>query len=243
MTNRGRRNRGRGKKNLLVAGIVILVGIGSVPVVLNLMGSASGDPEPVPTPTQETNDVPEGIFSSPIEGVARFADPVLGYKLEYPESWTLSGTGNAGEGVVISVLSPDGLIIVDISRRFPPPKVPEVDDETHLRGYGQAILDMAALDSPGFEATLAEVRPMEDGTPAFVTRYAISGDWLLAGDILVVIRPLNDQESPFGDEAFVVRSVAPTAEYLARSQEVQTVVHGFALVDRDEGGLPGSRQA
>jgi hypothetical protein len=237
MTSRRSRNRGRGKKNLLVAGVVILVGIGSVPVMLNLMGSASGDPEPVPTSTPETSDVPTGIFSSPVEGIASFADPVLGYELEYPEGWTLSGTGNTGEGVVMSVLSPDGLIIVDISRRFPPPKVPEVDDETHLRGYGQAILNMEALVSPAFEATLPDVMLMEDGTLAFVTRYAISGDSLLAGDILVVIRPQGDQAQPFGDEAFVVRSVAPTAAYLARNQEVQTVVRGFALVDRDEGPL------
>jgi hypothetical protein len=231
-------DRGRGKKNLLVVGIVILVGIGSVPVMLNLMGSASDDTEPVSTPTLETTDVPAGIFGSPADGVARFADMVLGYKLEYPEGWTLSGTGNEGEGVVMSILSPDGLIIVDISRRFPPPKVPEIDHETHLRGYGQAILDMAAFDSPGFEATLAEIRSMEDGTLAFVTRYAISGDSLLAGDILVVIRPQSDGELPFGDEAFVVRSVAPTAAYLARNQELQTVIRGFALIDSDE-GLPG----
>ena len=228
-------DRGRGKKNLLVVGIVILVGIGSVPVMLNLMGSASDDTEPVSTPTMGKTDVPAGIFGSPVDGVARFADMVLGYKLEYPEGWTLSGTGNEGEGVVMSILSPDGLIIVDISRRFPPPKVPEIDYETHLRGYGQAILDMAAFDSPGFEATLAEVRSMEDGTLAFVTRYAISGDSLLAGDILVVIRPQSDGELPFGDEAFVVRSVAPTAAYLARNQELQTVIHGFALIDSDEG--------
>ncbi len=233
--NRERRNRGRGKKNLLVAGVVILVGIGSVPVMLNLMGSA-GDPEPLATPTPETSDVPAGIFSSPVDGIAKFTDPALGYKLEYPEGWTLSGTGNTGEGVIMSILSPDGLIIVDISRRFSPPKVPGVDDETHLRGYGQAILDMATLDSPGFEATLPEVRPMEDGTPAFVTRYAVfGGDSLLAGEILVVIRPEDEQELPFGDEAFVVRSVAPTAAYLAKNQEVQMVVRGFALVDRDEG--------
>ena len=230
-------NRGRGLRNLVV-GVVVVLGVGSVPLVLTLMGSANDDSGLAPTPTPETSDVPTGISSQPTEGPARFTDPDLGYSIAYPPGWDVQGTGNETEGVVLSIISTRGSVVIDVSRMFPPPRQPGIDGETHLRGYGQAILDMAKLDAPGFQVVIRDIVELEDGTQAFAARFAIDGDSLLAGDILVVIRPTQDPDSPFGDEAFVVRATGPAIPYLSNSRNVQTVMKGFSLVPRSE-PLPG----
>jgi len=202
------------------------------------MGSESDDPQPDPIATPETTKIPEGIITVPASGPPMFTDPDLGYAFAYPTGWVLQRTGNETEGVVMSMISSDGSVVVDIYKIFPPPRVPDVDQETHLRGYAEAILDMAKLDSPEFEVVARDVVELNDGTLAFAARYAIRGESLLAGDILVVIRSEDEAALPFGDEAFVVRATGPAIPYLANNGNIQIVMEGFTLISRASGEPP-----
>ena len=172
--------------------------------------------------------------------LARFVDTDLGVAVTYPEGWGVGTTGIQSEGVVMSILSPNGSVVVDVFRTFPPPKPPDVDGLTHLNGYAQAVLDMEALDSPGFEVASREVIELDNGAPAVTAHYTIDDGSSLSGDILVTIRSRPpDEATPFGDEAFIVHAVGPTEPYLANAAQVRSVLTGFALVD-DAGDTPGS---
>ena len=192
-------------------------------------------------PGAETADTPTGDDGSPQADLVRYENAGLGVALAHPEGWVVSATGVQSEGVVLSLLSPDGSVIVDVSRAFSPPIPPGVDALTHLNGYAQAVFDMEVLDWPGFEVVSREVIELEGGVPAVLARYTIGGGSSLTGDILVVIAAGSRapaEATPFGDEAFVVRAIGPAELYTPNAAQARAVLTGFAFVDGGGGGAP-----
>ncbi len=211
-------SRERRRPVVVVVGLVVAVTIGVFAVTFGPSWIGDGD----------SGRGPDQLLPS----LDRHVDSSLGLEVPYPEGWGIQATGVPVEGVVLSILSPDGSVVVDVSRRFPPPKPPDIDDLTHLNGYAHAVFDMETLDSRDLEVTDQAVIELDDGSSAVTARFAVNGG-SLTGDILVAIRPLGSEATvPFGDEAFVLRAIGPTEGYLPNASLVEAMFRGFLLTDR-----------
>ncbi|MDA1097230.1 MAG: hypothetical protein O3B84_08275, partial [Chloroflexi bacterium] len=113
-----------------------------------LIGGCTAAPAATPEipPVVEASVQPgplPGVITLSESGPSVYRNPDLGFSFAYPKDWLLSGSGGL-DGVVATILSPDGAIEVDVIRDFPPPTI-------DLKSYGQALMAIAIGQQPSLQ--------------------------------------------------------------------------------------------
>jgi hypothetical protein len=184
-----------------------------------IVGACSADVTPNPTPPPAT---PSPVTSSessllvPGTSAARYADPDLGFSFSYASDWTLDDPPGQ-DGVIVSLTSPDGQVIVDVIRDFPPPTIDIVS-------YARVMTDILRLSLPSLEVGTEEAVTLPDGTPAYRLQFSVAGDNRLSGDLLVMIRTQGEI-----DEAFIIQASGPEGPYIARTGPILLLLQTFRL--------------
>ena len=197
------------RRSLILLGLVAMLISGC---------TAAPDATPEATPGVEADTLP-GVITLSESDPPVYRNPDLGFSFAYPDDWVLSGRGGP-EGVVATILSPDGAIQVDVIRDFPPPTI-------DVKSYGKALMAIAKGQFPVFEVVKEDVITLGDGNQAYVTRFAVEDQGLKAGDMLLVIRTLGEIQ-----DALIVQATGAAGSYIANTRNIQTIMTSFS-VDAD----------
>ena len=195
---------------LIVSSLALAVGACST-------GSTGVTPDPTPpsaAPSPLTST--ESSLLAPGTSAEHYADLELGFSFSYASDWTLDDPPEQ-EGVVVSLASPDGQVIVDVIRDFPPPTIDIVS-------YTHVLTDILRLSLPGLEVGTEEAVTLPDGTPAHRLQFSVAGDDRLAGDLLVAIRTQGEI-----DEAFIIQASGLEGQYTAWTGPVLLLLQTFRL--------------
>ena len=195
---------------LIVSSLAFAVGACST-------GGTGVTPDPTPpsaTPSPLTSS--ESSLLIPGTSVERYADTDLGFSFSHANDWTLDDPPEQ-EGVVVSLASPDGQVIVDVIRDFPPPTI-------DLVGYARVMTDILRLSLPGLEVGTEEAVTLPDGTPAYRLQFSVTGDDRLLGDLLVAIRTQGEI-----DEAFIIQASGLEGPYIAWTGPILLLLQTFRL--------------
>ena len=132
-----------------------------------------------------------------------YRDDELGFSFRHPDDWLISDPSDT-EGIVVSVVSPDQLVTLDVERNLPPPRIDFMSyGNAQMRFYQLLQHDLMILDET--ETTLT------DGTPAYHANWISRNETAESkGETLVVFRGEGDDR-----EAFMIVSAGPTRLYNA----------------------------
>ena len=132
-----------------------------------------------------------------------YRDDELGFSFRHADDWMISDSAET-VGIVVSVVSPDRLVTIDVERDLPPPQIDFMSyGNARMRFFQQLQPDLMILDET--EATLT------DGTPAYHANWVSRNETAEStGETIVVFRGEGDDR-----EAFMIVSAGPTALYNA----------------------------
>lgn len=199
---------GRRRVSLLVSALAL--------VILGCSPNAAAE-----TPTPSTEDVSStGSPSLLIPGTSPedYIDTALGFSFRYSGDWIVDDPP-ATEGIVVEVASPDGQVIIDVLRDFPPPTI-------DLISYAQAMAQTLQLSRPTLESVEEESVTLPDGTPAYRIAFRVEDEDgpTLLGDLLVVIRSLDEST-----EAFIIQASGIEGPYIAWTGPILFLLETFQL--------------
>ena len=136
------------------------------------------------------------------EGV-EYRDSELGVSFCYPDDWLISDPDNT-EGIVVSLVSPEQSVTMDVERDLPPPQI-------DFMSYGSARMRFFQQLQPSLEIVQETETALADGTPAYHANWVSrSEDAETTGETLVVFRGEGDDR-----EAFMIVSSGPSSLYSA----------------------------
>ena len=150
--------------------------------------------EPTPTPNP---------FLIPGTSELEYRDDELGFSFRYQDDWLISDPDDT-EGIVVSLVSPEQTVTVDVERDLPPPQI-------DFMSYGGARMRFFQQLQPSLEIVQETEITLEDGTPAYHANWVSRGqDAETTGETLVVFRGEGDDR-----EAFMIVSSGPSSMYSA----------------------------
>lgn len=182
----------------LAAGLFAAIAL----VLLVACSKPAPTPEPEPTP--------------PAAVPTTYTDSRLGFSFQFLDDWHLA-SGNAPEGQVASVTSPDGAVLVQVIRDLPPPVI-------DLPGYGKAMTHALKASMPGLQVQDEGPASRGDGSPSYRAGFTVAQDVPQSGELLVVFR---------GGEAFMVQAAGPQGPYQAWTPGIRIVLDSFRLTPID----------
>ncbi|MYD36992.1 MAG: hypothetical protein F4X20_08340 [Dehalococcoidia bacterium] len=150
------------------------------------------DPTPTPNP-----------FLIPGTSELEYRDDELGFSFRYQDDWLISDPEDT-EGIVVSLVSPERTVTVDIERDLPPPQIDFIS-------YGSARMRFFQQLQPSLEIVEETETTLTDGTPAYHANWVSRAvDAETTGETLVVFRGEGDAR-----EAFMIVSSGPSSMYSA----------------------------
>ena len=158
--------------------------------------SVFGESTPTPLPTPNPYLIP---------GTSEFEyrDDELGFSFRYPDDWLISDPDNT-EGIVVSLVSPEQTVTMDVERDLPPPQI-------DFMSYGSARMRFFQQLQPSLEIVQETETTLADGTPAYHANWVSRAeDAETTGETLVVFRGEGDDR-----EAFMIVSSGPSSLYSA----------------------------
>lgn len=202
---------GRRRTSLLVSVLAVAI-LGCSP-----NSAISETPTPIPS-TEEVSSPGSSDLLISDTNPEDYADPELGFSFRYADDWVINDP-SATEGIVVEVASPDGQVIIDVLRDFPPPTI-------DLVSYAQAMAQTLQLSRPALRSVEEESVTLPDGTPAYRIAFRVEDgeNPTLLGDLLVAIRSLDEST-----EAFIIQASGIEGPYTAWTGPILFLLETFQL--------------
>jgi len=163
-------------------------------VAASMMSGCFFREEPTPTPNP---------FLIPGTSELEYRDDELGFSFRYQDDWLISDPPDT-EGIVVSLVSPEQTVIMDIERDLPPPQI-------DFMSYGSARMRFFQQLQPSLEIVQETETTLADGTPAYHANWVSRAENAeTTGETLVVFRGEGDDR-----EAFMIVSSGPSSMYSA----------------------------
>lgn len=174
-----------------------LVGFASLLAMLVTVSTVSGcffREELTPTPNP---------YLIPGTSELEYRDDELGFSFRYQDDWLISDPENT-QGIVVTLVSPEQAVTVDVERDLPPPQI-------DFMSYGGARMRFFQQLQPSLEIVQETETVLADGTPAYHANWVSRAvDAETTGETLVLFRGDGDDR-----EAFMIVSSGSSSMYSA----------------------------
>ena len=184
---------------------VILAALLAMLFTTGVLAGCSLGEEPTPEVSACTGEPSEAPNPFLIPGTEEmeYRDNELGVSFCHPDDWLISDPEST-EGIVVSLVSPEQTVTMDIERDLPPPQI-------DFMSYGNARMRFFQQLQPSLEIVEETETALTDGTPAYHANWVSRAeDAETTGETLVVFRGEGDDR-----EAFMIVSSGPSSLYSA----------------------------
>ena len=190
-----------------IGSLIKLIAICGVLVAAMLISGCSGEPGETETPIASNcageSEGAQNPFLIPGTVAVEYRDSELGLSFCHQDDWSISDPPDT-EGIVVSLVSPEQTVTMDIERDLPPPQI-------DFMSYGSARMRFFQQLQPSLEIVQETETTLEDGTPAYHANWVSrSEEAESTGETLVVFRGEGDDR-----EAFMIVSSGPSSLYSA----------------------------
>ncbi len=132
-----------------------------------------------------------------------YRDDELGFSFRHPDDWLVSDSPDP-TGIIVSMVSPDQSVTIDVERDLPPPQI-------DFMSYGNARMRFFQQLQPGLMILEETETTLTDGNPAYHANWVSRSETGESkGETLVVFRGEGDDR-----EVFMIVSAGPTGLYNA----------------------------